>query len=63
MGISKNYATPIAMDIMRAYRQGMRQGALVHGTLGFGVGITAGVLLTMYVSTKLEEQLNKEKTE
>lgn len=60
MGISRGYSTPIAMDIMRAFHQGARRGAMMYGVLGFSIGLTVGIGLAMYAGSKIG---NEEKTE
>ncbi len=56
MGISKGYSTPLAMDLMRAFAQGKRYGAILHGGLGLAFGLVGGFGLAMYIGTKLEDK-------
>ena len=50
----RNYSTPLAADLMRAYREGWRKGASTHGVVGLSIGLVLGFGLAMYAGTKLE---------
>ena len=63
MGISRNYATPFANDLMRAFRQGYKKGFLVHGSVGFAFGMVVGCGLTVWVLNRYNEKKENEKTE
>lgn len=56
----RNYSTPLAADLMRAYREGWRKGAFSHSIVGWSIGMVLGFGLAMYAGTKLEQ---KDKTE
>lgn len=54
--MSKDYTTPIASDLMKAFKEGWKRGAISNQIVGWSIGLVMGFTLAMYAGVKLEAQ-------